>query len=89
MQWLLKAILLLHLVAYHVLRQMPGPQWTTLFRLWYSPRHLMLLVAGAEHGMVPTPSLGAVDTASLPAAASGAKLRLSEKRPASLPADAL
>lgn len=43
----------LHLVAYHVSRWMPGPQWTTLFWLWYSPRHLLLLVAGTEHGMVP------------------------------------
>lgn len=53
MQWLLKAILPLHLVAYCVSWWMPGPQWATPFWLWYSsPRHLLLLVAGAEHGMV-------------------------------------
>lgn len=49
-QWLLKAILSLHLVACHVSRQMPGPQWTTLF--WFSTRHLLLHVAGAGRGMI-------------------------------------
>lgn len=52
--WLLKAIIPLHPVAYHMAWWMPGPPWTTSIQLWYSsPRHMLLLVAGAERGMVP------------------------------------
>ena len=53
-QWLSNTILPIQLAAYHVSRQMPGPQWTILCWVWYSsPRHLLLATAGAGCGRVP------------------------------------
>lgn len=84
-QWLSNTILPIQPAAYHVSWWMPGLQWTILCWFWYSSlRHLLLATAGQDMvQFLPSlpPSLGAVYTASLPAAASGAKLRRSGKRP--------